>query len=511
MAIPTPPRGVGAGTVLAGRFSIVEPIGAGGMGTVFRGLQLELQREVAIKLIGRGRGATDEQNTRFEREARLLARLSHPAIVTVHDFDRAEDGGWFLVLELVRGESLQRRLERDGPLPWQQALDVGARIADALAFAHEQGVLHRDLKPANVMLASGASSPVKLIDFGLARLADVAGSAPLTESAYVMGTPGYIAPEYVWSGTVGPPADHYALGVVLFEMLAGVHPFAETAADRAQAARELLASRAPDAPSELRGAVLGLIEQDPARRPGNPRRVLASLQDQLVRGGAPTPMTPSRPRPAATPAAAIERTARPMVQVPAAVVKLDVGNGRVVEVRVRPFAIGKHLVTCADWLEFMNETGAAAPASWQGPRPGRARLPLPVVDVSFADASAYAGWAGLRLPTEAEWELAARGPEQRLHPWGDQWASGLSHPSHEEPFERRQPGPIGLYSPQGDSPFGVSDLLQLWEWVVAPYQPAGNLVRGGPWRDRPVPALLSNRSWEDRPARDVGFRCARDA
>ncbi len=144
--------------MLAGRFSIIEPIGAGGMGTVFRGLQLELQREVAIKLIGSGRGATEEQVARFEREARLLARLSHPAIVTVHDFDRADDGTWFLVLELVRGESLQRRLERGGPLPWQQVLDVGARMADALASAHDQGVLHRDLKPANVMLASGASN-----------------------------------------------------------------------------------------------------------------------------------------------------------------------------------------------------------------------------------------------------------------------------------------------------------------------------------------------------------------
>lgn len=491
---------------MAGRFSIVEPIGAGGMGTVFRAVQLELQREVAVKLIGSGRGATTEQETRFEREARLLARLSHPAIVTVHDFDRTDDGSWFLVLELVPGESVQRRIERDGRLPWQEALAVGARIAEALAYAHEQGVLHRDLKPANVMLATGASTPVKLIDFGLARLADVAGGAPLTESAYVMGTPGYIAPEYVWSGTIGPPADHYALGVVLFEMLTGVHPFAEAATDRMQAARELLAARAPEAPSELKSIVLGLIEQDPARRPGAPRRLLGALQDTMLRAGAPTPMTPSLPRAVS----GVDRTGRPMVSVAGGLVQLDLGHGRAVEVRLRPFAIDKHLVTCADWLSFMRETGAAAPASWDGPKPGRARLPLPVVDVSFADASAYAAWAGRRLPTEAEWELAARGPERRLHPWGDTWQSGLSHPSHELPLERRTPGPIGLYSPQGDSPLGVSDLLQIWEWVVAPYQPSGNLVRGGPWRDRNVPPLLTNRSWEDRPAKDVGFRCARD-
>ncbi len=507
MSDATPPRGVRAGTVLAGRFSVIEPIGAGGMGTVFRALQLELQREVAVKLIGNGRGATDEQRARFEREARLLARLEHPAIVTVHDFDRADDGAWFLVLELVRGESLQRRLERAGALPWREVLDIGARVADALAYAHAAGVLHRDLKPANIMLASGASTPVKLIDFGLARLTDVAGGAPLTESAYVMGTPGYVAPEYVWSGAVGPPADHYALGVVLYELLTGVHPFSEPADDRARAARDVLAARAPEIPSEMRAAVLGLIEHDPTRRLGNPRRALASLQGALTRGAAPTPMTPARPQAAASSA----RSVRPEVQVPGGVVHLDIGSGRVVEVRVRPFTIDKHLVTCSDWLTFMQETGAAAPSSWSGTKPERARLATPVVDVSFTDASAYAAWAGRRLPTEAEWELCARGLDCRLHPWGDEWQSGLSHPTYRDPVERRTPGPIGLFTPQGDSPFGVSDLLQVWEWVAAPYQTAGNVVRGGPWRDRSAPPALSNRSWEDRPARDVGFRCAQDA
>ncbi len=496
-----------AGTVLAGRFSVIEPIGAGGMGTVYRALQLELQREVAVKLIGHGRAATEEQRARFEREARLLARLEHPAIVTVHDFDRADDGTWFLVLELVRGESLQHRLERAGPMPWRDVLDVGVRIADALAYAHAQGVLHRDLKPANVMLATATSSPVKLIDFGLARLSDVAGGAPLTESAYVMGTPGYVAPEYVWSGAVGPPADHYALGVVLFELLTGAHPFAEQSNDRMRAARELLTARAPSTPPDLRDLVLGLIEHDPARRLADPRRALAALHDALLRVGAPTPMTPTRPQ-AVT---GVDRTTRPMVSVPGGLVQLDLGNGRTVEVRVRPFTIDKHLVTCGDWLAFMQETGAAAPSSWPRTKPERARLSLPVVDVSFADAAAYAAWAGRRLPTEAEWELCARGLDRRLHPWGQEWQTGLSHPTYEVPFARRAPGPIGLYAPQGDSPFGVSDLLQLWEWVVAPYQSAGNLVRGGPWRDRSVPPVLSNRSWEDRPALDVGFRCARDA
>src|ERR1041385_797616 len=228
MAKVTPPRGIREGAVVAGRYAIVEPIGAGGMGTVYRAVQLELQREVALKLIGNGRGAKPEQVARFEREARMLARLTHPAIVTVHDFGCADDGTWFLVLELVRGESLSARLKRAAPLAWNEALDVGAAIAGALGYAHDNGILHRDLKPANVMLASASAAPVKVIDFGLARLADVAGGGESTASspAYLVGTPGYIAPEYSWTGTPTTQVDNYALGVVLFEMLTGVHPFA---------------------------------------------------------------------------------------------------------------------------------------------------------------------------------------------------------------------------------------------------------------------------------------------
>jgi formylglycine-generating enzyme required for sulfatase activity len=530
----TPPRGLRAGLVLAGRYQIGEAIGAGGMGTVYRGTHLELGRDVAIKLIGNGRTATPEQVARFEREARLLARLSHPSIVTVFDFGRTDDGTLFLVLELVRGESLEARLRR-GRLPWAEAVDVGVQVAHALAAAHAEGVLHRDLKPSNVMLSSATATRVKLIDFGLARLAHF-GDTPVTaSSSAVMGTPGYIAPEYAWTGQVSAQMDHYALGLVLFEMLAAQHPFVavDARADRLAVARKRLVDAAADAPTALVDVVMALLSPDPADRPASPAAELASLSSSSRGDGAAvvvargavalvdsavsasaafstSPQTPSSAKRRAQAAGPPPpgALARPMVDVDGGLVQLVIDR-RVHEVRLRPYAIDKHPVTHGDWYAFVQAGGAAPPSSWVQGRPARADLSCPVTHVAFEDAAAYAKWIGRRLPTEAEWLLAAGGGNGNSYPWGDQWQTGLCHATWSEPFEQRRPGPIGMYSPSGDSPFGVSDLLEVWEWVTAPYQTRGAVVRGGAWRDRSVPPQLHNRSWEDEPSRDVGFRCAR--
>jgi serine/threonine protein kinase len=527
MATPTPVRGLRPGTVLGGRYRIDEAIGAGGMGTVYRAVQLGLGRDVAVKLVGNGRGVVDaEAVARFEREARLLARLAHPGIVTVHDFG-ADDGTLFLVLEYVRGESLEHRLRR-GPLPWPEATDVGADIAAALAAAHAAGVLHRDLKPANVMLSSGTATPVKLIDFGLARLSTIVdgpaaepAAAWTASSSAVLGTPGYIAPEYAWTGAVSPAMDHYALGLVLFEMLTARHPFAGLAVDddRAAVARQRLAEAAPDAPAGLVALVLGLLQPDPARRVREPAAELARLRlvarptagpavvvdDEPPRAPAVTPRTPTVPAGRAMPPALV---ARPAVDVPGGVVRLRIG-GRDVDVRVPAFRIDRHPVTHADWALFVTHGGGPMPTTWTTRSPPPSLQGCPVTGVPFAAAQAFARFVGGRLPTEAEWTLAACGPDGHPYPWGDTWQTGLSHAAWQDPLALRRAGPIGVFSPQGDSAFGVSDLLDVWEWVVAPSQTRGAVVRGGPWRDRPVPPSLHNRSWEDEAAHDVGFRCVR--
>ncbi len=262
-----------------------------------------------------------------------------------------------------------------------------------------------------------------------------------------------------------------------------------------------------------------MLALDPEARPTDPAQTFRQLLHEggardeaspLSAGGQVVSLPPDTPTKKARrgPASSQERSSRTTVEVPGGMVELLVGGGQLSQVRVMPFVIDKHLVTQRDYLAFVEATGAAAPSTWSGHKPRRDELAMPVTGVSFEDATAFALWHGRRLPTAAEWDLAARGEQGFTYPWGNTWLTGLSHPTHAQAFEQRRPGPIGVFSPQGDSPFGVSDLLQLWEWVVAPFQARGHMVRGGPWRDRHLPAQLTNQSWEDEAVHDVGFRLA---
>jgi eukaryotic-like serine/threonine-protein kinase len=207
------------------RYEIVEKLGEGGMGVVYKARDTRLHRLVAIKVLPRDRA--DEQRARFLREARAASALNHPSIVTLHDIE-SEDGTDFLVMEYVEGRPLSEIIPGGG-LPLRHALDYAAQVADALAAAHEAGIVHRDLKPANIMVT--AEDRVKVLDFGLAKQTALAGAArgaagePLTSEGLVLGTVSYMSPEQA----MGQPLDHrsdiFSLGVTLYEMLAGVCPF----------------------------------------------------------------------------------------------------------------------------------------------------------------------------------------------------------------------------------------------------------------------------------------------
>ena len=220
-----------------GAYRIVQPIGAGGMGEVYRARDTRLGRDVAVKILPAAWAADPERRARFEREAQAIAALNHPNICTIHDVghDRGID---FLVMELVDGESLAARLKR-GPLPFEAALARGIEIAEALDKAHRKGIVHRDLKPANVMLVKtgsgrGQSDQAKLLDFGLARMtgAPVAsGAAPFTEitpmttAGAVLGTLQYMAPEQIEGRPADARTDVFAFGALLYEMLTGRRAF----------------------------------------------------------------------------------------------------------------------------------------------------------------------------------------------------------------------------------------------------------------------------------------------
>jgi len=223
-----------------GPYEIVTPLGAGGMGEVYRARDTRLDRDVAIKVLPESMARDKERVMRFEREAKLLASLNHPQIAAIHGFEES-NGKKFLVLEYVEGETLSGRL-KTGPLPVEEALEVGKQIAEALEAAHEKGVIHRDLKPGNVMVRPDGT--VKVLDFGLARAmaGDSSGAVPIADSptitanytrpGVVLGTAAYMSPEQARGRALDRRTDIWSFGCVLFECLTGAGPFAgETTTD----------------------------------------------------------------------------------------------------------------------------------------------------------------------------------------------------------------------------------------------------------------------------------------
>jgi serine/threonine protein kinase len=204
-------------------YQVLELLGLGGMGAVYKGWQNSLDRPVAIKVLPPGLTEEDEQfAARFKHEAKTMARLSHPAIVSVHDYGETLDGLCYIVMEFVEGTDVQKMMADQGRLPPERALAVAMNVCDALVYAHEHGIIHRDIKPANVMV--DAQGRVRVADFGLAKVAD-AGATLLTDTNVAVGSPGYIAPETLTMGlSVDARADLYATGVMLYAMLTGRVP-----------------------------------------------------------------------------------------------------------------------------------------------------------------------------------------------------------------------------------------------------------------------------------------------
>jgi Protein kinase domain len=229
MASPSPSSSeerLSIGSTLDGRYRIDGLVGIGGMGSVYRCEHVGIGRPVAIKVLHADFIGNREASVRFQREAIASGRLEHPNIVGVSDFGLLEDGGCYLVMELLEGESLGDRLDRER-LPWREAIDILRGVLRGLRHAHDRGVVHRDIKPDNVFLAVKDGDPItKILDFGIAKLfAGGADDPGATRVGITVGTPAYLSPEQAVGGEITPASDLYSTTVLLFEMLTGRPPF----------------------------------------------------------------------------------------------------------------------------------------------------------------------------------------------------------------------------------------------------------------------------------------------
>jgi serine/threonine protein kinase len=267
-----------AGQTVAGRFTVIEEIGRGGMGVVYKVNQFALSKYLALKTIDAA-DINDATWRRFQQEAKATSLLNHPNLITVHDFGLIEDRHPFFVMDLVEGTTLAKRIESGGPLSVEEALPIMIQICFGLAYAHDLGIVHRDIKPSNIMLCKTeigtGNSTVKIVDFGIAKLHHNEGNETqgLTRTGEIFGSPLYMSPEQCMGLPVDHRSDIYAVGCVFFEALTGIPPFQGNTAlatmmmhqsEKAPTLKEVTLGK--EFPEEIEKLVARLLTKDPAQR-----------------------------------------------------------------------------------------------------------------------------------------------------------------------------------------------------------------------------------------------------
>jgi len=262
--------------VVGSRYRLVEVRGGGGMAKVYRAADLTLERDVAVKLINPELREDPEFDARFQREARIASQLSDPHIVVVHDFGLDPEHGPFLVMELLNGQTLRERLQKEGPLPLKAGIQLSAQLLLALIHAHNKNIIHRDIKPDNIFILnqSGVRLHVCVLDFGIARIyrSEEPGRAgqPLTQPGSVLGTPRYMAPEQLAGQAVDVRSDLYSAAVVIHEALTGEMPFLSG---------KSMAELCPTAPAGLCELVTQCLRPSAKDRPTSALEVYLRLQE----------------------------------------------------------------------------------------------------------------------------------------------------------------------------------------------------------------------------------------
>ncbi len=548
---------------LGPEYEIERELGRGGFAVVYLVRDLRLKRPLAVKVLNPELIASQTALDRSHLEAQTVARLSHPHIVPLH-FVGGEGDFFYIAMSFVDGASLADQLEREGKLSVQDTIRILTEIADALGFAHTHGVVHRDVKPDNVLL-DGETGRSLLTDFGIARSS--LSAAKLTATGLAIGTPAYMSPEQLAGDEVDHRTDLYALGAMGYQMLTGAVPFAEGSspmaimAKRLSEAPEPVASLRPDMPEPLVEVVMRCLAIEPDDRFESAAEVVRVLKGEAPTSGSyvtaavrtAPPRTASRRtwiglaggvvvigaallsfsvlRTTATPDEPVAPQLPPARAIPDGMVLVPGGtytigrddghewSGPAHTAVVDTFAIERTEVTVAGYKRYVEATLAAEP--WASEPDSL----LPVTRVMWAEANAYCGWAydGGRLPTEEEWEAAARGADGTMYPWGAEPEAGRANTLS---AGRSGPAPVGSF-PQSASAVGAEDLIgNVWEWTSSRMlayaggaAPSGGdryyVTRGGAYNTRGIvdasrrgympPTTGTREGFEF-----TGFRCAVD-
>lgn len=463
--------------VVKRRYRIIEQLGQGGFGAVYRVEDLSLKTICALK---ENLDYWEEAQRQFEREALLLAGLRHASLPRVIDFFTVPAQGQYLVMDYVEGYDLQTIIDRVGqPLAEDRVLQWIDQICDALGYLHAQEppIIHRDLKPSNIKIAP--SGRAMLVDFGIAKAYDP--DSKTTAGARAV-TPGYSPVEQYGHGKTDTRADLYALGATLYTLLTGKRPpesIARITGDPMPTPRQLNPLVSP----HVERIILRAMSILALNRYDNIGEIREALRKPAVASEKPSkpnmiplsrPVNGRREPPSYKTAASIE-----WVTIPAG--KFLFGQEKR-KVHLSAYRISKFPVTNQQYKYFLlANPKRTAPANWKGMNYPVGRGKHPVVGVSLYDALAFCKWLGCRLPTEEEWEKAARGKNGGTYPWGEDWQDG----KYCNNWDTKIGGttPVDRYS-EGVSPYGVWDMAgNVWEWTASEYQgPHMHVLRGGSWR-----------------------------
>ena len=555
-----PQQGQEAKLIIGKNYEVVKKLGEGGMGVVYKAVHNLSGQEVAIKMLPPELSQDENIRTRFINEARLLAKLDHPNIVTLYNFLK-KDMKFYLIMQFVKGKTLEDHIRERGKLSLDEAIKIFSQVCDALGYAHQMGVIHRDIKPANIMITPDMR--VKVMDFGIAKLT---GGSRLTATGIAVGTVWYMSPEQIRGAELDARSDLYSLGITLYEALTGRVPF------NAESDYEVRKSHVevnPPSPRSIDGSLpesvervlMKVLAKSPDERYQNAQEFKKAIESMslappvissdsvatqppessvvqkkgngiwifiilliLVLGGgaiyyflflnksAPSGASPLRSE---------------QVYIPAGDFIMGSEKGKDDErppkkVLLSAFYIDKYEVTNLQYQRCVEAKVCGEPQKFlvnQSPS-------APVVGVSYNDAKTYCEWAKKRLPTEAEWEKAASQKSKNTeYPWGDEKPDCKKANFVECDLKIKE---VGSFL-SGASGYGVMDMAgNVAEWVADWYDknsyltmnttnPKGpmtgtyRVIRGGSFKSTALDLRKSNRMYAMPSERlmTVGFRCAK--